>query len=239
MTEINQDRLDGIVRLDAGEHLSPEAGMCLMEAVAYVGNLPFSDDPPCTCPVLAAYCRTLNDRMPGSMRHRLIAYIPKLVNTVADDDTLQARRYLLVDRAIRVIAATALEAVGLEKNAKRLHALETVVDDATARAGARAAMLGANAAAANAAIAHQEGVHSAVFAYDKTISACGTALFAAAGASATAAAAASADVVAAAAAAARYAAYVKRGETVSWEAIWDTALETLDMALEITGKVVE
>src|SRR5688500_16148045 len=49
------------ITLSAGAHKSPEQGMCLLEAVAYVAGEPFSDHPKCVSPVIAAFGRRWND----------------------------------------------------------------------------------------------------------------------------------------------------------------------------------
>ena len=67
--------------LKMGSHDKPEDGLCAMEAVAWLEGLPHSDRPECTCPVLAAYTRSLNDRMPEDERQKLVAVLPHLIVT--------------------------------------------------------------------------------------------------------------------------------------------------------------
>lgn len=43
------------VTLAHGKHGSPEGGLCLLEAVAYVAGEPHSDHPACVSPVIAAF----------------------------------------------------------------------------------------------------------------------------------------------------------------------------------------
>lgn len=228
MTEMNQERLDGIVRLDVGKHNSPSQGMCVMEAVSYVSGLPYSDHPPCTCPALASYCRTLNDHIRADQRHRLIKYIPHLVGTAGDEAATQARLFLFADRAVRAIAPMALEAIGLEGDADSLRDLEPIVDAATAKVGAVAAFRATIAAATHA---------SATGGEDATARSAAARAVSAAGESAAAAAAHDTTAGLYAAYVSADAAYVKWDEAAPWEAIWDAALETLDTALAITGEV--
>jgi hypothetical protein len=47
--------------LQKGAHDSPDAGMCVMEAVAYISGEPFSDHPACASPILSAFLRRWND----------------------------------------------------------------------------------------------------------------------------------------------------------------------------------
>ena len=68
--------------LAKGSHLPGSHRLCAMELVAYMERLPHSDSPPCTCPVLAAYTRCLNDHIPGEWRNALLPLLPMLVGTV-------------------------------------------------------------------------------------------------------------------------------------------------------------
>ena len=54
-----------------GSHANPDLGLCAMEAVAWLAGYSHTDHPICTCPVLAAYVRMLNDDMPDDERQRL------------------------------------------------------------------------------------------------------------------------------------------------------------------------
>ncbi len=138
--------------LKHGAHSSPEAGVCAMEMVAFLERLPHSDAPECTCPVIAAYVRGINDMLPDGERNRLLPYLPRLVGTVAPQHQ-QARAEYLTWQAVRVFAPMALRAVGLYDHAAKLEA-QTDLRDAT-RAAADAAAYAANAtrAAADAAYA--------------------------------------------------------------------------------------
>jgi len=71
--------------LQKGSHRSPKAGLCAMEMIAFMERLPHSDAPACTCPVIAAYVRVLNDEMPDRLRPRLLPYLSPLVGSVAPD----------------------------------------------------------------------------------------------------------------------------------------------------------
>ena len=64
-----------------GGHKDRSNGLCVMEAVAFLANEPHSDHPECTCPVIAAYTRILNDFLGDKDRQRLKRYIPRLLNT--------------------------------------------------------------------------------------------------------------------------------------------------------------
>ncbi len=99
--------------LKRGSHARPDDGLCVLEAVAWFEGEPHSDHPSCVCPVLAHFCRALNDRL-GERRQELIAYIPRLANTVGGQEAVQAR--------LRVLAA-AYESIGGSRDfARRLEA---------------------------------------------------------------------------------------------------------------------
>lgn len=105
--------------LRVGKHDTAAVGLCAMEMVAFMERLPHSDSPACTCPVIAAYVRSLNDRLPDLQRPRLLPYLPRLVGTVSPAHEL-ARAEYLAWQAIRVFAPLALRAAGLGEQAKTL-----------------------------------------------------------------------------------------------------------------------
>ncbi len=49
------------ITLKSGSHEPDSGEMCLLEAVAYIADEPWSDHPKCVCPVLAAFGRSWND----------------------------------------------------------------------------------------------------------------------------------------------------------------------------------
>lgn len=106
-------------RLQMGRHTSPRDGLCAMEMVAFIERLPHSDSPPCTCPVIAAYVRVINDAMGTAERQQLLPYLPRLVDTVAPQYEQQRGEYLAW-QSIRVFVPLALRASGLHTDADRL-----------------------------------------------------------------------------------------------------------------------
>lgn len=105
--------LIGQIKLSPYGHPSPDKGMCAMEMVAWLEGLPHSDEPECTCPVIAAFVRRINDNMNQEGRDRLLAYLPRLVGTVSPEHEQERAEYLTW-QAIRVFAPKALRAAGLE-----------------------------------------------------------------------------------------------------------------------------
>src|ERR1700676_5377451 len=106
LEQINELRLP---QLKTGAHTDPLDGLCAMEMVAFIERLPHSDKPPCTCPVIGAYVRRLNDNMSAEERQSLLAYLPRLVGTVSKKHELE-RATVAAWRAIKVFAPLALEA---------------------------------------------------------------------------------------------------------------------------------
>jgi hypothetical protein len=84
-----------IFELKSGGHESPDAGLCAMEAVAWLEGLPHNDHPSCTCQVIRAYVLALNDRLPHNERQRLVAYLPRLVGTVSPAHEWPRAQYLV------------------------------------------------------------------------------------------------------------------------------------------------
>ena len=138
--------LIGQVKLSVGRHKNAEAGMCAMEFVSWLEGEEFSDSPECTCPVLAAFVRRMNDNMSQAGRDRLLIFLPKLVGTKSPEHEKERGEYLAW-QAIRIFAPIALRAIGLEDHAQRL-------DQAKNFKAARAAADSADSAAAAAAVAY-------------------------------------------------------------------------------------
>src|SRR5260221_9786346 len=72
--------------LAKGGHENRDAGLCLLEAVAWFAGRPHSDKPPCVSPVLGAYGRSLNDVLPDIPRQELKQFIPRLPGTAGDGE---------------------------------------------------------------------------------------------------------------------------------------------------------
>ena len=147
------------LNLTHGQHKSPEDGMCLMEAVAYLGGEEHSDQPECACPVISAFGRSLNDRMGvgvegDALRAKyLVPLAEKLVGSLSTLGVEQKRAFFFADRAVRLFAPLALESAGLKEEAARLRALNEIVDEKTAQDAAHAADNAADAADAASASA--------------------------------------------------------------------------------------
>lgn len=84
------------VILDRGSHIRRTDGVCLLEAVAWFAGEDHTDRPACTCPVLAAFGRTLNDRLLTAERQLLRPLIPQLAGTRVPAATAWARCQVLV-----------------------------------------------------------------------------------------------------------------------------------------------
>jgi hypothetical protein len=146
--------------LSAGSHL-PNDGFCAMEMVAFIERLNHSDAPSCTCPVIAAYVRGINDAMDNKDRQRLLPYLPRLVGTVSPEHE-QARAECLAWHAITVFAPPALHAAGLHEHAEKLAGFDRARGFQEAAATARAAYTATHAAnAANAADAAARAAYAA------------------------------------------------------------------------------
>jgi hypothetical protein len=161
--------------LKYGSHPNVEAGLCAMEAVAWLAGEDHSDSPACVDPGIAAAVRKLNDRMPtDKMRTELLRpLLPKLIGSRTDDVVLKRRRaFIAADMACRVFAPMALEARGKLDLANELRALTEITDRKTAieardkcrSAAAYAAAAAAAYAAADAAAAAYAAAAAAAYA---------------------------------------------------------------------------
>ena len=88
-------------RLAKGSHARPDQGLCVLEAVAWFEGELHGDHPVCVCPVVAHYCRALNDRL-GARRQDLVPFIPRLVNTREGAGVVEARLELLLGRYLAI-----------------------------------------------------------------------------------------------------------------------------------------
>lgn len=122
------------ITLGRGRHLSPDAGVCLLEAVARFAGESHSSHPACTCPVLAAYGRALNDRLMDEERQLLRPLIPQLVGTRSTPAVEAARCAVLVHDVFKHFAArrdaavAALRKVGWKDMAARVEAVPAITD---------------------------------------------------------------------------------------------------------------
>jgi len=96
----------GLPRLQAGSHLGPEDGACLMEYVSVLTGARFSDRPRCTDPTVAALARLVNDCCSDAGRPQLAVLAPVLAATPRSD---AAATPAVVQAAVRA-ACTAVGA---------------------------------------------------------------------------------------------------------------------------------
>src|SRR5687767_3354208 len=82
------------ITLKAGSHGDREAGMCVMEAVAWLAGEEHTDRPRCTDPAIAAFLRGWNDNLKSDAeRDRWIKpLIPRLIGSRTDDLEVKRRR---------------------------------------------------------------------------------------------------------------------------------------------------
>jgi hypothetical protein len=95
------------LELKNGSHREREAGVCLMEAVAWFANEPHSDHPQCASPVLTHFGIGLNDNFTDEYRKKLIPLIPKLVGT-RNPNLEAARLSVLCNGVLRQILPASL-----------------------------------------------------------------------------------------------------------------------------------
>ena len=139
--------------LSRGAHDNFDDGYCAMEAVAWLAGEDHTDHPDCACPVIGAYVRKLNDRMPGEERAKLVPLLPKLIGSVREVEVERKRAFKFVDTAVRVFAKVETdEIVNRETAIKGRDAAYAMCHTATyATAAADAVTCYAAAAAADAA----------------------------------------------------------------------------------------
>jgi hypothetical protein len=132
---IDQNRLAQITTLSRGSHDRFEAGVCAMEAVAYIAHEPLSDAPNCVSPVIGAVIRAWSDALSQEDRDALILpLVPRLAGTSGSEALENRRAALAADWLVRVHAPAWLRLAGLTTQAQALASLPEIVDFAnTAR----------------------------------------------------------------------------------------------------------
>lgn len=110
--------------LKRGNGHNPSEGACLMDAVSWFEYGTLGDRPDCTCPVQAAYCRIVNDKMTDAGRQKLKVFIPRLIGT-RDKASERARGEYLIWQAIKVFTPYWLDKAGMAKDAAFLRGYPT------------------------------------------------------------------------------------------------------------------
>ena len=80
------------LHLAPGSHSSPREGVCVVELASLMAGEKFSDHPRCVCDVIAAFLRSLNDRVGHSDRQRLRPYAGRAVGSSAARRITRQRR---------------------------------------------------------------------------------------------------------------------------------------------------
>jgi len=114
--------LDRLV-LKAGSHRSPDEGLCLLEATAYLAGEPHSDHPHCASPVIAAFGRSWNDVLNDEDRQFLKPYAAKLIGTAASPEVEDMRAWMALDWLVRTYTPAWLRLAGLDDQADTMAGL--------------------------------------------------------------------------------------------------------------------
>ena len=137
------------LKLLTGAHSSPDEGMCVMEAVAFVAGESHSDHPKCACETIGDFMRSWNDSGDDAIRERMKSYIPRLVGTNRGPEVALKRSYMVADWYARVFVpawlklaevaqeeAAALEALPPATDYDSLHATDDLLSAAQEKASA-------------------------------------------------------------------------------------------------------
>lgn len=121
--------------LAKGAHNTPDNGMCLLEAAAYISGERHSDHPACVSPVIATFGRKWNDDLPDDDRQRLLMpLLPLLLDTASTEEVEEARVWMVTDWMVRECAPAWLRLAGLVEQADELESLP-VMSPESASAG--------------------------------------------------------------------------------------------------------
>ena len=124
-----QSRLPDLeaIQLQAGSHNSPDEGMCVMEAAAWVAGEPFSDHPQCASKVIGAFLRSWNDTLDDAGRQTLKPYIVRLVGSAGTPEQEDRRAWMALDWLVRSYTPAWLRLSGLTDQAATLAGLPEFV----------------------------------------------------------------------------------------------------------------
>src|SRR5579863_3555840 len=120
----------------SGSHPTPEDGMCIMEAVAWVAGEPHSDAPQCACPSIRRFAIRINDRIDDdALRTQLFRpLVTRLVGSASTGQVRWFRNRLIADWVIRYsLPIWWQEVPSLREYAAVLRALPPLVTKASLR----------------------------------------------------------------------------------------------------------
>ncbi len=149
MTSLIVRELPENFTLKRGGHQSPEDGMCLMEAVAFLAGEEHSANPQCACPRIAAFGIRANDAFADDeMRTRnLLPLAKKIIGTRSTKAVEQRREYIALDMSLREIVPLWLDqSPELTEHAVALRALPEIVDAASYERASKALEAASDAA---------------------------------------------------------------------------------------------
>jgi hypothetical protein len=109
------------IHLESGSHSSREAGVCVMEAVAWAAGEPHSNAPACASPVLTRFMIRLNDRLDDDRRQQLLPYVLRMIGTRGDGRDEERREMCRLWLAERL--PDLFERAGLPERAVKLREL--------------------------------------------------------------------------------------------------------------------
>lgn len=95
-----------MIRLEAGNHDSPDQGGCVMEVVSMLAKQPWTDSPTCTNEVITRAAQAVNDRLNDVERQRLVALIPRILRARRTDSDRRVNVRLAVWAARSVLHLT-------------------------------------------------------------------------------------------------------------------------------------
>ena len=134
--EIDPTRMEKLQELaiQSGSHEEFSHGVCAMEAVAWLAGEQHSDHPECACPVISAFMRRWNDRLPSDddRNLHLRPLLPLLVGSRSTKAIERRRGWMATDWSVRTQTPILLRRAGLEEHAAKLELLPEVTDDTVA-----------------------------------------------------------------------------------------------------------
>ena len=113
------------ITLTTGSHPTRAAGVCAMEAVAWLAGEPHTHAPTCVDSDIVDFVIAINDGWSDANRQRLIPYLPRLLGTARGNDhpAREQWNYLLLDWHARVSVPARLDQKGKHEMAAAMRSL--------------------------------------------------------------------------------------------------------------------
>lgn len=118
------------IKLSAGHHESPSAGLCVMECVAYIAGEAHTDRPACADYLCSQYAILINDQSIDSRRQTMIKYVLRLAGSKSEA-VAEQRFLMMLNTAVKKFLPYTLDKLHLRGISLAVASLPEVTDTAS------------------------------------------------------------------------------------------------------------